>query len=158
MKETRLRLGSGEVKVPRGWTSLSERDLVKEAPPQAARLALNRALPPPRLQVSLLDLPGEGGDPEAALLAFFEALKARWPQVKLEERGVVAFDDGAPGAKLVLELEPLPGFRATQVHLARSDGGRVQHLLGSVPATAPRGGREEVLRVLASFRPSSGSV
>ena len=149
------KLGGGEIEVPAGWTALSDYDLIKELEVKNAPLAVNRAVAPPRLQVSLLNAPPKEGDgTEAALLAIYEAMRARSPNVRLKERGAFAFADGVAGSKVVLEVEPLPGFRSTQVFVARRDGDRPSHLLANVPATAPAQALAEVVAVLKSFRPA----
>ncbi|MFO0725676.1 MAG: hypothetical protein U1E65_17965 [Myxococcota bacterium] len=149
-----LRIGEGLVKAPRSWKNLTAKDLVREGTLTGGGPTIARRLAAPRTQISLLMLPAPALRPEATLIAMFEALSRHSAGVRLRERGTFRFDDGSEGAMIVLEVAPLPGFQATQLHVVTASGA---HLFANVPVTAGAAALEEARAILASFelRPSA---
>jgi hypothetical protein len=150
---SRLPIGDGEVSASIGWRRLSENALIKEHDAQIASLSMNRSLAPPRLQINFLATdPAPADDPAQHLLALFEAMRAGSDGIALQRLGSFAFDDAATGAEMCLAVEPLPGMRALQLHVARVAEGRLVHILGNAPVTAGPEALDELTAIIKSFR------
>jgi len=143
-----LSIGEGRVRAPAPWRNLIEKDLVREGALTLGGPTVARRLAAPRSQISLMLLPRPITSPESTLLAMVEAMRQRVAGVKLKERGTFAFDDGTAGVEVVLEVAPVPSFRATQIHVITGDGA---HLFANIPFTAGASGVDEARAIIASF-------
>ncbi len=144
----------GQFKVPSGWDVSTEIRMIEpSAPAIAAPLRAKKSGEKSRASLTASRYASEHKDAAAALTSFLKRLAAHAPNMKRIGEGALRFEDGNEGQYAVVTYELDPGRAVAQCHAFRMDQQTTSHLTASVEAFDSQRITNELLGVLATFRP-----